>query len=61
MAVNEQSEWNFDYLYLINLVISKWRLVALVIQQYDYKDRFTVFSSVHNTLDTNDLINREVI
>ena len=44
---------------LNNLVLVN-EIRAFRIQQYDYKDRFTVFSSVHNTLDTNDLINREV-
>ena len=44
---------------LNNLVLAN-EIRAFRIQQYDYKDRFTVFSSVHSTLDTNDWINQEV-
>lgn len=33
---------------------------AFKIQQIDYKDRFTVFSTVHNTLTRDDIINQEV-
>lgn len=44
---------------LNNLVLVN-EIRAFRIQQYDYKDRFTVFSSVHSTLDTNDWINQEV-
>ena len=44
---------------LNNLVLVN-EIRAFKIQQIDYKDRFTVFSSVHNTLDTNDSINGEV-
>ena len=44
---------------LNNLVLVN-EIRAFQIQQYDYKDRFTVFSSVHSTLDTNDWINQEV-
>ena len=44
---------------LNNLVLVN-EIRAFRIQQYDYKDRFTVFSSVHATLDTNDWINQEV-
>ena len=44
---------------LNNLVLVN-EIRAFRIQQYDYKDRFTVFSSVHSTLDTNDRINQEV-
>ena len=44
----------FNNLVLVN------EIRAFRIQQYDYKDRFTVFSSVHSVLDTNDIINQEV-
>lgn len=44
---------------LNNLVLVN-EIRAFRIQQIDYKDRFTVFSSVHSTLDTNDWINQEV-
>ena len=33
---------------------------AFRIQQIDYKDRFTVFSTVHNTLTRDDIVNQEV-
>ena len=33
---------------------------AFKIQQIDYKDRFTVFSTVHNTLTRDDIVNHEV-
>ena len=33
---------------------------AFKIQQIDYKDRFTVFSTIHNTLTRDDIINQEV-
>ena len=35
-------------------------LRAFKIQQYDYQDRFAVFTSIHNTLTPDDIINREV-
>ena len=58
VAVNEHQSGTLIPV-LNNLVLVN-EIRAFRIQQYDYKDRFTVFSSVHNTLDTNDLINREV-
>ena len=58
VAVNEHQGSNlvpvFNNLVLVN------EIRAFRIQQYDYKDRFTVFSSVHASLSTEDLINREV-
>ena len=33
---------------------------AFKIQQIDYKDRFTVFSTIHNTLTRDDIVNQEV-
>ena len=58
VAVNEHQGSNlvpvFNNLVLVN------EIRAFRIQQYDYKDRFTVFSSVHASLSTEDLINQEV-
>ena len=42
-----------------NLVLVN-EIRAFKIQQIDYKDRFTVFSTVHNTLTRDDIINQEV-
>ena len=42
-----------------NLVLVN-EIRAFRIQQIDYKDRFTVFSTVHNTLTRDDIINQEV-
>lgn len=33
---------------------------AFRIQQIDYKDRFTVFSTIHNSLSSDDIINQRV-
>ena len=35
-------------------------LRAFKIQQYDYQDRFAVFTSIHNTLTPDDIVNRKV-
>ena len=42
-----------------NLVLVN-EIRAFRIQQIDYRDRFTVFSTVHNTLTSDDIINQEV-
>ena len=42
-----------------NLVLVN-EIRAFKIQQIDYKDRFTVFSTVHNTLTPDDRVNQEV-
>jgi hypothetical protein len=42
-----------------NLVLVN-EIRAFKIQQIDYKDRFTVFSTVHNTLTRDDIVNQEV-
>ena len=42
-----------------NLVLVN-EIRAFKIQQIDYKDRFTVFSTVHNTLTKDDIVNQEV-
>ena len=44
---------------LNNLVLVN-EIRAFRIQQIDYKDRFTVFSTIHNTLSPDDIINQEV-
>ena len=58
IAVNEHQGGTL--IPVINNLVLVNEIRAFRIQQYDYKDRFTVFSSVHATLDTNDLINQEV-
>jgi hypothetical protein len=58
IAVNEHQSGTLVPV-LNNLVLVN-EIRAFRIQQYDYKDRFTVFSSVHATLDTNDIINQEI-
>ena len=42
-----------------NLVLVN-EIRAFKIQQIDYKDRFTVFSTVHNTLTPDDIVNQDV-
>ena len=44
---------------LNNLVLVN-EIRAFKIQQIDYKDRFTVFSTIHNTLSSAHIINQEV-
>ena len=44
---------------LNNLVLVN-EIRAFKIQQIDYKDRFTVFSTVHNTLSPDDIVNRKI-
>ena len=44
---------------LNNLVLVN-EIRAFRIQQIDYKDRFTVFSTIHNTLSSDDIVNQEV-
>ena len=44
---------------LNNLVLVN-EIRAFRIQQIDYKDRFTVFSTIHNTLSPDDIINQEI-
>ena len=58
IAVNEHIGSNLVPV-LNNLVLVN-EIRAFRIQQIDYKDRFTVFSSVYSVLDTNDIINQEV-
>ena len=58
VAVNEHS--GSVLVPVINNLVLVNEIRAFRIQQYDYKDRFTVFSSVHASLSTEDLINQEV-
>ena len=44
---------------LNNLVLVN-EIRAFKIQQIDYKDRFTVFSTIHNSLSSDDIVNRKV-
>ena len=44
---------------LNNLVLVN-EIRAFKIQQIDYKDRFTVFSTIHNTLSPDDIVNRKI-
>ena len=44
----------------INNLVLVNEIRAFRIQQIDYKDRFTVFSTVHNSLSPDDIVNREV-
>jgi len=44
----------------INNLVLVNEIRAFRIQQIDYKDRFTVFSTIHNSLSSDDIVNREV-
>ena len=58
IAVNEHQGGTlipvFNNLVLVN------EIRAFRIQQIDYKDRFTVFSTIHNSLSSDDIINQRV-
>ena len=62
IAVNHMINSNGDI--ILKPVINKLVLVneirAFQIQQVDYKDRFSVFSSIHSSLTKDDIINRDV-
>ena len=45
---------------VLNELVLINELRAFKIQQIDYKDRFTVFSTIHNQLNKDDIINQEV-
>jgi len=45
---------------VINNLVLVNEIRAFKIQQIDYKDRFSVFSTVHNTLTPDDIVNQEV-
>ena len=46
---------------VINQLVLVNEIRAFQIQQVDYKDRFSVFSSVHSKLTPDDIVNRDVI
>ena len=58
IAVNEHQRSNLVPV-LNNLVLVN-EIRAFKIQQIDYKDRFTVFSTIYNTLSPDDIVNQEV-
>ena len=58
IAVNEHQSGTLIPV-LNNLVLVN-EIRAFRIQQYDYKDRFTVFSTIYSTLSPDDIINQEV-
>ena len=58
IAVNEHQGSNLVPV-LNNLVLVN-EIRAFRIQQIDYKDRFTVFSTIYNSLSPDDIINQEV-
>ena len=58
IAVNEHQSGTLIPV-LNNLVLVN-EIRAFRIQQIDYKDRFTVFSTIHNTLSSDDIINQKV-
>ena len=45
---------------VINKLVLVNEIRAFQIQQVDYKDRFSVFSSIHSSLTKDDIINRDV-
>ena len=45
---------------VLNELVLVNEIRAFKIQQIDYKDRFTVFTTVHNQLSPDDIVNREV-
>ena len=45
---------------VMNELVRVNELRAFKIQQIDYQDRFTVFTTIHNTLTSDDIINQEV-
>ena len=62
VAVNKihTSDGNVILKPVINNLVLVNEIRAFRIQQIDYKDRFTVFSTVHNTLTPDDIVNQEV-
>ena len=59
VAVNRYN--GIDLIPVFNNLVMINELRAFKIQQIDYKDRFTVFSTIHNTLTPNDIINQQVV
>ena len=62
VAVNKihTQEGNIILKPVINNLVLVNEIRAFKIQQIDYKDRFSVFSTVHNTLTPDDIVNQEV-
>ena len=62
VAVNKvRDEYGNVYLKpVMNDLVLVNELRAFKIQQYDYQDRFAVFTSIYNTLTPDDIVNREV-
>ena len=62
VAVNKihTSDGNVILKPVINNLVLVNEIRAFRIQQIDYKDRFTVFSTVHNTPTPDDIVNQEV-
>ena len=62
VAVNKiRDEYgNISLVPTINELVLVNELRAFKIQQIDYKDRFTVFTTVHTTLTPDDVVNQEV-
>ena len=62
VAVNKTRDeyGNISLIPTTNELVLVNELRAFKIQQIDYKDRFTVFTTIHNTLTPDDIINQEV-
>ena len=62
IAVNiiKLNDGNITLVPVMNELVLVNELRAFRIQQIDYKDRFTVFSTVHNKLTLDDIVNQEV-
>ena len=62
VAVNKihTSDGNIILKPVINNLVLVNEIRAFKIQQIDYKDRFTVFSTVHSILTPDDIVNQEV-
>ena len=62
VAVNKihTSEGNIILKPIPNNLVLVNEIRAFKIQQIDYRDRFSVFSTVHNTLTPDDIVNQEV-
>ena len=59
VAVNKYN--GVDLIPVFNNLVMINELRAFKIQQIDYKDRFTVFSTIHNTLTPDDIINQQAV
>ena len=63
VAVNRMKDkfGNINLKPILNNLVLVNELRAFKIQQIDYKDRFTVFSTIHNQLTSDDIINQRAI